>query len=154
MAKQTKITQFLHDRNYDKRDTVIFGKKQDYNYRNQKKCYFVQELSFDKLKQLVNRKFADLNERQNGSPSIQEFLTFGETLLSQNFSLPIYYLGYALSPNLEDYPVSVHGIEIRADKNFDKQFLLSILEFVGEHQPDEVKIEKNYLIIWCEHCEG
>ena len=92
------------NRDIEKRDEIIFGKYEPEAYRSGGMCRF-ENLSLEKLKQLVDLNFISLEERQNDSPSVREFIEFMEKYSGYTV------MGYAISADRRDYRVSLEGIE-------------------------------------------
>jgi len=62
------------------------------------------DLSLEGLKWLIENDFVDLEEQQNDSPSIAEFLSFME-------EYPIFFAhGYVVDGSRPDYRVSIEGL--------------------------------------------
>lgn len=91
------------NKNVDYRDRIIFNEK----YNAKKYAGGIrrfERLDLERLEELVKNDFVDLGERQNYSPTIEEFRFF-----LQNY--PNYYLnGYTASPDRDDYRISIDGI--------------------------------------------
>jgi hypothetical protein len=62
-------------------------------------------LTVEVLEQLIAEGFVDVNERQNESPSIAEFLEFAK-LTPQS----VFLIGYAVAKDRSDYRLSVEGV--------------------------------------------
>ena len=91
------------NRDIEKRDEIIFGKYEPKSYQGGM-CRF-ENLSLEKLKQLVDLNFIRLEERQNDSPSVREFIEFMEKYSGYTV------MGYTISGDRRDYCVSLEGIE-------------------------------------------
>lgn len=74
----TPRQRFVYDRDSRTRDTIIFGKPID-GANDLGGAYYFDELTVEQLEQLVNQQFADPAERQNFSPTLGDFLAFGQT---------------------------------------------------------------------------
>ncbi len=85
------------------RDEIIFGKYEPRFYTGGIRRF--ENLNLEKLKKLVDLKFVDVEEYQNDSPTIREFIKFME-------KYPDYtVMGYVVSIERSDYRVSLDGIE-------------------------------------------
>jgi hypothetical protein len=94
-------------------------------------------LSAENLGWLIDEKYADPNECQNNSPSIQEFHDF-------MVKHPEYKaIGYAIGLQRTDYRVSIEGLEGKAQDH--KTFLEFVQEF---HQADEFDVDDSYQRCW------
>jgi hypothetical protein len=92
------------NKNYNLREQILFGEDYDAaHYRMGGIRYF--EISPVKLANLVQLGFADPHDAQNSAPSIEEFIEF----FNEQFSKEWYVHGYAVSPERDDYRVSVEG---------------------------------------------
>lgn len=91
--------------NYNLREQVLFGEDYDAaHYRMGGIRYF--EISPTKLADLVKLGFADPDDAQNSAPSVEQFVKFFDGLDSDG---EWYVHGYAVSPERDDYRVSVEG---------------------------------------------
>ena len=85
------------------RDEIIFGKYEPAKYMGGIRRF--DNLNLDKLKELAVLNFINLEENQNYSPTIREFIEFVE-------KYPEYtVMGYTVSIERSDYRVSIEGIE-------------------------------------------
>ena len=85
------------------RDEIIFGKYEPRFYTGGIRRF--ENLNLEKLKKLVDLKFVDVEEYQNDSPTIREFIKFME-------KYPDYSaMGYVVSIERSDYRFSLDGIE-------------------------------------------
>ena len=90
------------NKDYTRRDTLICGEGKHPYYIGG--CYDFY-CDWKTLNNLVKEGFADPNECQNDSPSIKEFLELTEGLKGIKFK------AYAVSPERQDYRITVDGIE-------------------------------------------
>ena len=87
------------------RDEIIFGKYEPELYAGGTRRF--DGLSLKKLRRLVELNFIDLEDNQNNSPTVREFIEFME-------KYPDYtVMGYTVSIDRDDYRVSLDGIEKR-----------------------------------------
>lgn len=84
------------------RDEIIFGKYEPNLYAGGYRGF--EKMELNTLKELVDKGFADLDECQNSSPSIEEFINFMES--HDGFVVN----GYAISDDRLDYRVTVTTI--------------------------------------------
>lgn len=132
---------FTYNLDYQTRDNIIFGQQIDW----EEECggaNFFYELTLDKLHCLIEQNFADITQKHNEVPSISEFFTFAETQAAKGYIFT--FEGYAISPERDDYRISIDGIIFNGD--YSNQLLADFGEFVGV--PDELSIEPNYLRAW------
>jgi hypothetical protein len=89
------------------RDKIIFGE----NRPNWFECHNVvrfAQLSLPELEQLVDKKYIELHENQNNSPTTAEFLAF-----MRQFPATTAH-GYVVSPERIDERVTLEGLEVKA----------------------------------------
>jgi hypothetical protein len=134
-------TNFVYSRDYQTRDTIIFGTSLEWSevFGGAKNFY---NLSIDQLQQLVDSGFASPIEKHNESPAIIEFLTFARIQLFKGFIFT--FEGYVVSPFREDYRVSIDGIVFNG--TCEPELVADFQAFVG--CPDELDIKPNYLRAW------
>lgn len=123
------------NRDYKKRDKIL-----GMNVKWDKKTlgtYRIEQVNLDTLNLLVSNNFIDLEERQNESPSVKEFMQFLEKQPSFRAH------GYAVGPKRNDYRVTLEGILIK-EKFITKDLKIAFYEFCKE--ADEI-ITKGDL--WC-----
>lgn len=127
----------LNDK-FNIRDNIIFGKPINWGISNIGKIIKFKNLSFNKLKTLKQQNFLDPNETQNDSPTIQEIMDFME--INPKFTAH----GYAISPNRDDYRISIEGVYLQGGytkkelKNFTKLF----------NDADDFQIKDTELYAW------
>lgn len=91
------------NRDYEKRDKIIFGAYEPNEYSGGIRRF--QRLSFDKVKELIDNNFIDLDDAQNLAPAASVFYSFLK-------KYPFYYVGgYAVSPDRYDYRISFDELE-------------------------------------------
>lgn len=123
---------------YNKRNQIIFG---DDNV--EPKLWLGGTRHFDKLnltqlKELINNNFIDLEDAQNLSPTVQDFLEFME----QHPNVLAH--GYAVSHNRDDYRVSLEGLSFKGKvtKKLLKDFVCLC------RLADEFVMDDNTLYSW------
>lgn len=126
------------NKDYHKRNQIIFG---DDNVDGENwlgGTRHFNNLSLQQLQELVTNKFIDLQDAQNCSPAVEDFLNFMKD--HEEFSAH----GYAVSHKRDDYRVSLEGIEFKGDvsKNLMKDFV-----HLCRHA-DEFVCEENELYAW------
>ena len=85
------------------RDTIIFGDYEPDKYLGGTRDF--KGMNVETLKKMVEMKFADPDEAQNGSPRIEEFIDFMES--NEGYKVD----GYVVTDQRADYRVSVEAIE-------------------------------------------
>ena len=95
------------NKNYNKRDNIIFGE----NYNKEKYLggvrYF-EQMTRKTLKQLLADGFIESDECQNCSPTTEEFLK--ET---EGFDDYVLFEGYTVSPERDDYRITIDAVIIK-----------------------------------------
>ena len=91
------------NRDYKKRDKIIFGAYEPYKYSGDIRRF--QRLDLNKMEELVANNFVDLSDAQNLAPTAGTFYSFLK-------KYPFYYVGgYVVSPNRSDYRISFDELE-------------------------------------------
>lgn len=104
------------NKDYKKRDEIIFGKYDPESYLGGCKNF---QCSYETMKQLVDENFIEPDECQNYSLSTKDFMDVLENIPNVEF------LAYAISPDRDDYRVTIEGVEVEIpDTNFDEITLL------------------------------
>ena len=78
----------------------------------------------------VREVYADPKERQNGSPSIAEFLAF-----AKRTGFRLAFEGYVVSPDRDDARISVEGVQLVGQ--VDDADRLTFMEWCAPYGPDE-----------------
>jgi hypothetical protein len=127
------------NKDYQKRNQIIFG---DDNVDGENwlgGCRHFSNLSLEQLEELVANKFIDLQDAQNCSPTVEDFLGF----MKDHTEFTAH--GYAVSHNRDDYRVSLEGIEFDGRVTSDR----SVQDFVYLcRHADEFVWEDNKLYAW------
>lgn len=132
---------FIYNTDSDTRDRMIFEGSVQWGetYGGVKNF---SNLSLEKLQQLIDQRFADPEAGHNNSPTIREFMEFAQQQARKGFAFN--FEGYAVSPDREDYRVSIDGIIFNG--SCPHQLIVEFQEFVGD--PDEIDLEPYYLRAW------
>lgn len=132
---------FTYNIDNDTRDWMIFGTPVQWPeiYGGLKNF---SSLSVEKLEQLIAHRFADPSAGHNNSPTIREFLEFGQQQGTKGFNFN--FEGYAISPDREDYRISIDGIQFSG--SCPHQLIVEFQEFVGD--ADELDLDPYYLRAW------
>jgi hypothetical protein len=89
---------------WKERDTIIFGEPVDWT-TVKGSCPRFEGVGLDKLKELVDKDFVDLEDAQNCAPTYGEIVEF----IKQYPEITAH--GYIVSPNRADYRVTLEGVE-------------------------------------------
>lgn len=117
-----------------KRDEIIFGEYEPDKYLGGIRRF--SDMDYETLKELVDKGYADPEESHNDAPSIETLLEF----LKEHEDF--YVGGYAVSPNRDDFRVSIDTIESEssAQDNWN-----TLVEFVNMFRfADEFSIEYGF----------
>ena len=123
---------FRLNRDEAKRNQIIHGKPVA------KDAERFTGLSVEKLAQLVHESFIELDERQNESPTVQEFGRF----MVQHPEFTCH--GYTIVKERDDYRVSIEGLEYNGEVT--KEQLIAFTKFC-KHADDFI-VEDDNLYAW------
>ena len=124
--------------NCKERDTLIFGKPIDWKKDGLGGTESFEGLSLKVLKELKEKNFLDPEDAQNSAPSIEEMMEFMDG--HKGFTAH----GYVVSPDREDYRVSLEGVEFIGKVSFP-----TITEFSKMFgHADDLTIEEERLYCW------
>lgn len=120
--------------NVDERDMILFGEK----YNKEKYfggCRRFDDITLEVLETLVEKKFIDLDECQNCSPTTEEFLEY----LKDHNDFCVF--GYAISPDRSDYRITIEGIS--CEENFED--IDELIDFINRFRfADEFMVDPPY----------
>lgn len=126
----------------DKRDLIIFKEKYDENkYLGGIRRF--RSLSLGDLKELIDNKFIDLDERQNDGLTVQEFLDF----ISECDLYRVNFIGYAVSQKRTDCRVTIEGLEATTGLN-EGEFLEKSNKYTKKADLFEYNSETSDVFIW------
>ena len=94
------------NKDFKARDAIIFDETPDWGEACGGVIRFT-DLTLEQLKRLIEGHFIWLNETQNDSPSTMEFLEFME-----RYPMVTCH-GYAVSPDRDDYRVTIEGLSYK-----------------------------------------
>ena len=121
----------------DQRDRILFGERYESKKYSGGIRYF-DDLDYDRLKTLLDQKLADLEEQHNCAPEIGEIAEFLDK--HKNFTAH----GYAVSPERDDFRVSLEGVE--CGDEYSKQDMLDFVELF--RFADEFSIDDTGMYCW------
>lgn len=128
--------------NYKRRDEIIFGEYDDSRYKLGGCAH--ADIDYETLKTLVDEDFIDMDENQNWSPSTKDFLD-----MSDGFKDNVSFEIYAISPQREDYRVTIEGINVEVPETDIDSFIYFIQNL---RSADEFNIYNNndkfYIHAW------
>ncbi len=90
---------------FAERDRLLFGRKINWAADDSGGIERFEWVSAETLKELVAKGYADPGDAQNSSPTLGEFIRFLERFPDVKAH------GYAVSPEREDYRVTVEGLQ-------------------------------------------
>lgn len=125
------------NKDFNKRDEILFGvyNKDAYKYGG---IRHFENLDADTLKQLLDEGFIEPEEVQNYSPTTMEFYEFISA--HPNFTAH----GYAVSPNRDDYRITLEGIECH--ESCDAKTMREFIELC--RFADELSMNDEYMYAW------
>lgn len=88
-----------------RRDEIIWGDYNEKRYLSGGCARF--DITAEKMKQLIDEDFVDLQENQNESPTTEEFMN--AILGCEDW---VQFEAYAISPDRDDYRITIEGIDI------------------------------------------
>lgn len=131
---------FEYNKNAKERDKFLFGDGgKTERYKLGGICRIPRMAAAD-IKYLLEEKYADPEERQNFSPTIKEFYDF---LVSHP---DFYAFGYAVSPQREDYRISIEGV--RCDKDIKVSELIDFVHFAKDADESGFDTSANSYYAW------
>ena len=120
----------------DKRRCEIMRIARPVNYMGG--CYRFEGLTLDQLNLLLDEGFIDPEERQNDAPTTIEFKSFLEAYPDATIH------GYIISPNRDDYRISIEGAEYNGDVS--KEMMIDFIEMF--RFADDFTVSDNCLYCW------
>ncbi|CAN5784035.1 hypothetical protein BH20ACI4_BH20ACI4_24770 [soil metagenome] len=135
----------MKQKDFQKRDQIIFGKEIDWKNRGLPPgvCERFDGLYAEGTRKLLALGFMELSQTMNGTPTIESFLEFASGMKQFDFK----FEGFAFDPNFEkDRSVCLEGIYLRED--YPPEIGLAFAKFVSGYQPDELSIEESFLRAW------
>lgn len=135
--------------NYNKeevswRDEILFGAPVNWEEDGAGGIEHFQNATYEQIEQLVADNFADINEKQNDSPSIGTFLDFMHDFPGLTAH------GYVVSPYRDDYRVTVEGLEFKGKITPEMRKVFSQFKKRGPdwNSADEFELKPNYFRCW------
>lgn len=99
------------NKNYQEREMILFNRAYDKEKYTGGCCWF-NDLHLDKLSLLIDLHYANPKDCQNYAPSIMEIKEFLQEMELRGF-IGWTAHGYAVSPDRDDYRISIEGVEFR-----------------------------------------
>jgi hypothetical protein len=131
---------FTFNKNFKRRDEIIFKDSRP-NYAG---GIIRVELTEYQLDQLFEEKFIDPKGTQNYSPSNKEIYDF-----IRKSPIPFKALAYTVSPEREDYRVSLEGVTFTAKGYTEIYTKADLIHFFDTFKyADELKITEDILYAW------
>jgi len=122
------------NQDWKKRDKILWFNS-DQGIEEGYDIYHFSGVTLETLEKLVNENFMDVEERQNSSPSVKEFMEFMKDH-PDKFTAH----GYAISHKRQDYRVSIEGIQQTGKMTYKE--MADFAEFA--HGADEFKVKIGY----------
>ena len=123
------------NKDVNRRDQIVFGEpynKSDYKFGG---IVRFREMDLETLDTLFKENFIDPNETQNDSPTTLEIFEFMKA--HPDFTCH----GYAVSPERDDYRISIEGVEYHGELNVDMMIdFLQMFRFADSLQIDREEL--------------
>jgi len=126
------------NKDYETRNEIIFGDKDTDSKTWLGGTRRFESLNLEQLQDLIQNNFIDLEECQNYSPSVSDFLDFMKKYPAVKAH------GYAVSHTRDDYRVSLEGLAFAGEVN--NQMLLDFIHLC--RQADEFHASEDELYAW------
>lgn len=127
-------------KDYKKRDQIIF--RREIAWGDSKETLGgtlrFEELTLEQLEELRDKRFLELSDAQNESPTIDQFLIF----MQEHPGVMAH--GYAVSPTRSDYRVSIEGLVFEGECTTNWQ--LAFLKLC--RRADDITITSDRLYCW------
>jgi hypothetical protein len=124
------------NKDYKTRDQLIFGDENENDWLGGVRSF--DSLSVKQLKNLIQNNFIDLEDRQNSSPTVEDFFNF----MKEHPEVKAH--GYAVSHKRDDYRVSLEGLSFKG--NINHNLLLDFVDLCRD--ADEFVADENELYAW------
>ncbi len=143
------MNEFEYNRDYSTRYKIIFDK--EYNENNKIDCVHFFDLSFEKLKKLIELKFADPDDTQNDAPTIKQFYDLVNKHFEQHPEITEYisFHGYIIAETRSDYRVSIEGLKLNwfGLEDMD-EFVNGVIQLTHDADDFQLDIAKKELYCW------
>jgi hypothetical protein len=130
------------NKDYKRRDEIIFGGYWEDRYKYGGCAN--DTIDYKQLKSLIDEDFIDMDECQNDSPTTQDFVD-----AISGYEDNVLFEVYAISPQRDDYRVTIEGIELTVPMTDLDQFIYFIEQF---RYADEFEIHSDndyfYIRAW------
>ena len=128
-------------KDYNEREQILFDEPVNFTeYSRSGGIRQFEEKDGMEMANLADEGFIDLEDRQNSSPTADEFIEFcldhPDVLMH----------GYAVSPTRSDTRVTITGLQ--SEGPLDEETLEEVREFVEPYSPDEYWYRNGKLWVW------
>ena len=111
------------DHNDDsRREEIVFGTTIDWGqgaggleYIGPISDHLDHGIDTDTFAKLIDEGYIDPEETQNGGPTMQQLLDFGDFAEAESEDIIVEYTGYMISPDRPDSRITITGIKIAMD---------------------------------------
>ena len=160
------MSNFKFNKDYNLRDQIIFGEPYNGNIKpNFKDKSFndflelvnkyysggirrFDDLTIENLQELSGKKFIDEEDRQNEGPMVKKILSITSKIKENDSSAKIFFHGYAVSPDRDDYRVSIDAITVSTENcNIIEDEIYAPLREMCSNA-DDLDIDENELYAW------
>lgn len=131
------LEKITRDVSCKERDTILWGEPKDWSH-SMSGIFSFRNLSAMKCRELLEKGFADPEDCQNSAPSFLEITEFLER--NPNFTGH----GYAVSPDRNDYRVTIEGVEAHGPlSNSEKNEFVDLFR-----QADDFTLKDDVAFAW------
>jgi hypothetical protein len=133
----------LYKADHKQRDLILKGFFDEKDYFGGTRRF--SKLPLQLLELLVAENHADEEDYQNNAPTIRDLITFAKQMKDKGFEFQFH--GYAISPDRDDYRISIDGISIKYYfDNYNYINIKAIKNFFKN--ADEKNEDEGYLYFW------
>ena len=102
------------------------------------------KIKIDQLQQLVDKKFANPEDKQNNAPTLGCLLEIGQ--LAHDTGQEVEFVGYAISAKRGDYRITIDGINIWLEAKLSQELADKVLPL--EETADEFIFDSDCITAW------
>jgi hypothetical protein len=138
---------FMNQKDFQKRDEIIFGKVIGWEKREYPPgvCERFEGLEAKGISQLLELGFMKLAQTMNSTPTVESFLEFANEM--EQKGVTFYFEGFAFDPRSDQADqVCLEGIYREGD--YPAEIGLAFAKFVSKYSPDEFTIKDQLLRAW------
>lgn len=144
------MSNFEFNKDYILRHKIIFDTDFDEDKYKFGGTYHFKDLSFEKLKKLIELRFADPEDAQNDAPTIKQFYDLVNNHFEQHPEITEYisFHGYVVSHRRDDYRVSIEGLYLNWFGVEIDEFVNEVISLCRHADEFDLDIVKKELYCW------